>query len=111
MARCYAPIHQAKGDRNARRAFDEVLRDPGVRGAIDKQGTKHQLLEAEAMWQGLMADPQLKQIKHFRDKSTAHLADTIPGVDPPSYSAFFDFARRTARLLEKLAHDTGCTRE
>ena len=111
VARCYAPIHRGKGDRHIRRAFDEVLKDAGVRARIEKQGTMVDLLEAETMWSALCHDPQREQIKHFRDKSTAHLAQPDPETSRPSYAAFFDFARRTARLMERLAHASGGTRE
>jgi hypothetical protein len=111
VARCYAPIHRGKGDRHIRRAFDEVLKDAGVRARIEKQGTMVDLLDAETMWAALYHDPQREQIKHFRDKSTAHLAQPDPNVSRPSYAAFFDFARRTARLMERLAHASGGTRE
>ena len=111
VARCYAPIHRGKGDRHIRRAFDEVLKDTGVRARIEKQGTMVHLLEAETMWAALCHDPQREQVKHFRDKSMAHLAPPDPNVSRPSYAAFFDFARRTASLMEKLAHASGGTRE
>jgi hypothetical protein len=111
VARCYAPIHPGKGDRHMRRAFNEVLKDTGVRARIEKQGTMVDLLEAEMMWAALRHDPQREQIKHFRDKSMAHLAPADPKVSRPSYAAFFDFARRTASLMEKLAHASGGTRE
>jgi hypothetical protein len=65
VARCYAPIHRGKGDRHIRRAFDEVLKDAGVRARIEKQGTMVDLLEAETMWEALCNDPQRQQIKHF----------------------------------------------
>jgi hypothetical protein len=111
VARCYAPIHRGKGDRHIRRAFDEVLKNAGIRARIEKQGTTVDLVEAETMWAALCQDPQREQIKHFRDKSTAHLAQTDPKISRLSYAAFFDFARRTARLMESLAHASGCTRE
>lgn len=111
VARCYGPIHRGKGDRHIRRAFEEVLKDAGVRARIEKQGTMVDLLDAETMWAELCHDPQREQIKHFRDKSTAHLAQTDPNISRPSYAAFFDFARRTARLMERLAHASGGTHE
>jgi hypothetical protein len=111
VARCYAPIHRGKGDRHIRRAFDEVLKDANVRTRIEKQGTMPELTEAEAMWTSLCEDPQRRQIAHFRDKSTAHLAPTDPKIGLPSYEAFFNFARRTSRLAEKLAYAAGGTRE
>ena len=70
-----------------------------------------ELLEAERMWAALCHDPQREHIKHFRDNSMAHLAPADPKVSRPSYAAFFDFARRTAILIEKLAHASGGTRE
>jgi hypothetical protein len=111
VARCYAPIHRGKGDRHIRRAFDEVLKVAGVRAQIEKQGTMADLLDAERTWAALCHDPQREQIKHFRDKSTAHLAQTDPKIKPPSYGAFFEFARRTALLMERLAHASGGTHE
>lgn len=111
VGRCYGPIHRGKGDRPMRRAFDEVLKNPAVRARIEQQGTQQELLEAEAMWNTLCDDPQRAQIKHFRDKSTAHLAQTDQKSGNLNYAAFFDFARRTARLMEKLAHANGDTRE
>jgi hypothetical protein len=111
VARCYAPIHHGKGDHHIRRAFDEVLKHTSVRARIEKQGTMVELREAETMWAALCNDPQREHIKHFRDKSTAHLGQTNPKVSRPSYAAFFDFARRTALLMERLAHASGGTRE
>lgn len=111
VARCYAPIHRGKGDRHIRRAFDEVLKVASVRAQIEKQGTVADLFDVEKMWAALCHDPQREQIKHFRDKSTAHLAQTDPKISPPSYGKFFDFARRTALLMERLAHASGGTHE
>jgi hypothetical protein len=111
VARCYSPTYRGKGDRHLRRAFDECLKSPAVRARIEKQGTLQELLEAESMWKVLADDPQQAQVKHFRDKSTAHLAQIDPTIGRPSYTAFFDFARRTARLMEQLAHAAGGTRE
>ena len=111
VGRCYGPIHHGKGDRHMRRAFDDVLKNPAVRARIEKQGTQQALIETEAMWNALCDDPQRAQIKHFRDKSTAHLTEPDPNIGNPNYAAFFDFARRTARLMEKLAHASGGTRE
>jgi hypothetical protein len=111
VSRCYGAIHKGKGDLHLRRAFDEILKDPGVRHGLDKQGTTQQLHQAEAMWQALLADPEHERVKHFRDKTTAHIAERNPKIGPLNYDAFFDFAKRTARLMEQLAHAVGITHE
>jgi hypothetical protein len=109
VARPFAPLR--KGDRHLRRAFDELLKLPAVRRHIERGGTKPDLLEAERLWTDVQADPQRTKIEHFRHKHTAHLGEPKPGVANPEYEHFFSFARKTARVMEKLAHAVGGTRE
>jgi hypothetical protein len=103
---CYAPTRD--GDKHLRRAF-EIMRDPAIRAEIEKDGSKRVLDEAEQLWNAINQDPQLKTVKHFRDKYTAHSAEPKANVPIPNYDEFFDFARATAHVMEKLAHAAGGT--
>jgi hypothetical protein len=97
-------------DKHLRRAF-ELLNDPDVRAAIEKQGSAQALHEAIDFWKSLNDDPALPTIKHFRDKYTAHSAEADVNIPIPNYRDFFAFARKTAALMEKLAHGVGGTAE
>jgi hypothetical protein len=109
VARPFAPLR--KGDRHLRRAFDDLLKVPGVRQHIDPDGGNSDLLEAERLWSDAQIDPRRASVEHFRHKHTAHLGEPRPGVAYPDYSDFFSFARKIARVMEKLAHAVGGTRE
>ena len=111
VARCYARIHEGNGDMNLRRAFDEFLKQDQIRCDLKTAGTLGDIETAERLWSEALVDPNLKQIEHFRHKHTAHLAEPTPGMKNPDYGDFFAFARRTARIMEALAHGVGGTRE
>lgn len=108
VAGAYSPARP--GDKHLRRAFD-LLGDPRTCAAVEQQGSKAALDEAINLWQALNADGKRSTIKHFRDKFTAHSAEPQPGVPLPSYGDMFDFAKRTASLMEKFAHAAGVTTE
>jgi hypothetical protein len=93
-----------------RRAF-ELLRDPAIRAAIEKDGSAQVLQEAIDLWNTLNTDPSLPIIKHFRDKFTAHSSKPDENISIPNYNEFFSFAKKTAGLMEKLAHGVGGTTE
>jgi len=111
VARGLAPIYRGKRDLHLRRAFDELLLDPTTRLEVEARGSKLDLRDAERLWKALNDDPRRESIEHFRHKFTAHLALPNPGIGRVNYGDFFDFARKTARVMEKLAHATGVTRE
>jgi AbiU2 len=109
VARPYASLRE--GDRHLRRAFDDLLKLPAVRKHIDRDGNNSDLPHAERLWADVQIDPQRATVEHFRHKYTAHLGEPRPGVANPDYATFFDFARKTARVMEKLAHAVGGTKE
>jgi|PersoiStandDraft_1058852.scaffolds.fasta_scaffold102873_1 hypothetical protein len=106
---CYSPTRN--GDKHLRVAF-EILRDHKlIRNEIAERGSADALSEAENLWHNLLRDPRLSSVKHFRDKYTAHIAEPDPNTPLPNYTEFFEFARETTKLMEKLAHGTGGTTE
>ena len=109
VARPFAPLR--KGDLHLRRAFDELLKISAIRDHIRSIGAESDLLEAERLWSDAQADPEREKIKHFRDKYTAHLGEPTPGIANPEYNNFFAFARKTTRVMEKLAHASRGTKE
>jgi hypothetical protein len=109
VARPFAPLR--KGDLHLRRAFDELLKVPDVRQHIDRGGANSDLIEAERLWKDALADHERAKIEHFRHKHTAHLGEPKHGVANPEYEQFFSFARKIARVMEKLAHAVGGTSE
>jgi hypothetical protein len=108
VAGAFSPAR--RGDRHLRQAFD-LLKDTQIRAAVEKQGSAGILHEALDVWDELNADPLLPTIKHFRDKHTAHLAEPDANIPIPNYTDVFAFARKTAALMEKLAHAAGVTDE
>ena len=108
VAGAYAPTRL--GDKHLRQAF-ELLSDPKIRAAAQNHGNPEALAEAEAMWARLFADPRQEVVKHFRHKYTAHRGKPRADVPLPKYSEFFEIARDTAALMEKLAHGIGGTTE
>src|SRR5258708_39696016 len=99
-----------RNEKHLRRAF-ELRRDPTIRAAIEKDGSAQVLQEAIDLWNKLNADPSLPMIKHFRDKFTAHSSKPDENIPIPNYNEFFSFAKKTAGLMEKLAHGVGGTTE
>jgi hypothetical protein len=67
--------------------------------------------DAERRWNALQSDPRLAAIKHFRDKQTAHLADPIPGINPPKWGELLDFSKEVAITMEQFALGVGATAE
>ncbi len=108
VAGAFSPAR--RDDKHLRRAF-ELLRDPTIRAAIEKDGSAQVLQEAIDLWNKLNADPSLPMIKHFRDKFTAHSSKPDENIPIPNYNEFFSFAKKTAGLMEKLAHGVGGTTE
>jgi|SRR5665213_13122 len=109
VARPFGPVR--KGDLHLRRAFDDLLIIPAIRDHIHHIGANSDMLEAERLWIEVDADPLRTKFKHFRDKYTAHLGEPTPGIANPEYIDFFSFARKTTRVMEKLAHATRGTDE
>jgi hypothetical protein len=108
VAGAFSPARRE--DKHLRRAF-ELLRDPAIRAAIEKDGSAQVLQEAIDLWNTLNTDPSLPIIKHFRDKFTAHSSKPDENISIPNYNEFFSFAKKTAGLMEKLAHGVGGTTE
>jgi hypothetical protein len=108
VAGAFSPTRD--GDRHPRKAF-ELLEDQNVRLELEKSGSKDTLDEAILLWTKLTEHDQLPVVKHFRDKFTAHSADPKDGMPLPSYDEFFDLARATTEVMEKLAHATRATSE
>ena len=108
VAGAFSPVR--RGDKHLRQAF-ELLDDPETRASIERRGSAKLLREALDSWNELNADPLLRTVKHFRDKYTAHSAEPNANIPIPNYTDFFAFARKTAALMEKLAHATGVTAE
>src|ERR1019366_8276855 len=77
VARCYARIHEGKGDMNLRRAFDEFLKQDQIRCDLKTAGTLGDIETAERLWSEALVDPNLKQIEHFRHKHTAHIMEAL----------------------------------
>jgi hypothetical protein len=75
-------------DRNLHRAFD-LLSDPTVRQIVGKNFNA--MAAAEAHFKRCKGDNRLNEIRHFRDKYTAHIGD--PKETPlPKYKDLFSFA-------------------
>jgi hypothetical protein len=108
VAGAFSPAR--RDDKHLRRAF-ELLRDPTIRAAIEKDGSAQVLQEAIDLWNTLNTDPSLPMIKHFRDKFTAHSSKPDENIPIPNYNEFFSFAKKTAGLMERLAHGVGGTTE
>jgi AbiU2 len=106
VAGAFAPTRA--GDRHLKKGFEDMA-DPNLRSLL-KMDTQA-FSRAEALWNKLKTDPRHDVIKHFRDKSTAHLADQKPGVPPPQYGQMFDFAKEVATTMEQFAIGVGVTTE
>jgi hypothetical protein len=96
------------GDKHLRKGFQE-MKDLSLRNQLAMNQTA--FADAEAMFQRLQNDPRMATVKHFRDKSTAHSADPVPGMRPPQYGEMFDFAKEVAITMEKFAIGVGVTTE
>jgi hypothetical protein len=96
------------GDKHLRKGLEE-MKDLGLRNQLKMNQTA--FADAEAMFQRLQNDPRMATVKHFRDKSTAHSADPVPGMRPPQYAEMFDFAKEVAATMEKFAIGVGVTTE
>lgn len=104
VTRCFSITRD--DDLHLRRAF-ELLGDPMVMNEVEKHGSREALAKARTLFAEALVDSNREQIKHFRDKLTAHLAKTRPDFRMVSYSDFFEFARKTTRIMEALAHGVG----
>ena len=108
VTRCFAKPRT--DDMHLRRGF-ELMDDPETRAEIETHGSKTALTEAMQLFDQALEDSGREPIKHFRDKRTAHLAKTDPEIPMVSYTEFFEFARKTTRIMERLAHGVGGTKE
>jgi hypothetical protein len=107
VAGCYSPV-RFPSDRHLRVAF-KWLKDAAIRAEVEQFGSKADLAEAEKLWSQLDNDGRLEIATHFRNKFTAHIAEPDPKIAMPEFKDFFEFARDTARVMEKLAHGVGAT--
>jgi hypothetical protein len=88
-----------------------LLNDPHVRLDVEQSGSKEALEHAMKLWDDLNRHDQVPTVKHFRDKYTAHTAEPKADVPIPKYDDFFDLARATTDVMEKLARAVGATCE
>jgi hypothetical protein len=87
-------------DRNLHRAV-HLLSDPTVR--IFNQNAK---AKTEAHFKKCKGDNRLNEIRHFRDKYTAHIGE--PKETPlPKYTDLFSFAKETVTCIDLIAVATG----
>jgi hypothetical protein len=96
------------GDRHLRKGFEDISL-PALRAQLSMN--PQVFADAEARWKNLQTDPRLVTIKHFRDKRTAHSADSIAGIRTPQWGEMFDFSREVANTMEKFAIGVGVTTE
>jgi len=108
VAGAFSPTRE--GDKHLRKAF-ELLERPDVRAEVEKSGSKDALRDAIKLWQDINQHDQVPIVKHFRDKYTAHSAKPKQDIPIPTYNEFFELARATTAVMEKLAHATGGTSE
>jgi hypothetical protein len=102
VTRAYAKARP--GDRHVQYAFD-LLKDPAVRGEIEKTGNAAALAKAVVHWAKCRGDNRRQSIHEFRDKQIAHWGDLKSS--PPIINDIFAVSRATAVALERLAQGTG----
>jgi hypothetical protein len=90
-------------DRNLHRAV-ELLSDATVQDIYKKNAKT--MAEAQAHFKRCMGDNRLNEIRHFRDKYTAHIGE--PKETPlPKYRDLFSFAKETVTCIDLIAEATG----
>lgn len=105
VVRCYAPVRN--GDLHLRQAFELLANDAAVRAEVESKSSKQTVADAQRLWEKCCGDPRLKQIKHFRDKFTAHCGMPDPRIAIPKYDELFPFSIATTEVMERLAHAAG----
>jgi hypothetical protein len=90
-------------DRNLHRAID-LLGDPTVKQIFSKNSKA--MAEAEAHFKRCKGDNRLNEIRHFRDKYTAHIGEP-KGTPLPKYKDLFSFANETVDCIDLIAKATG----
>jgi hypothetical protein len=101
VAREFSEAREA--DRNLHRAFD-LLKDRIVREIFNKNSQA--VASAEAHFRKCKGDNRLNEIKHFRDKYTAHIGEPKE-IPLPKYKDLFSFAKETVACIDQLASATG----
>ena len=101
VAGAFAPVRHP-GDRHLRQAVI-LLRVKTEQSSLTNLKFSAALLH----WDRLELDPRQLVIKHFRDKSTAHISTPKPGISKPKYDELFGFARELAGLFEMFAAAAG----
>jgi hypothetical protein len=90
-------------DRNLHRAVD-LFGDPTVREIFHKN--LKAMTEAEAYFKKCKGDNRLNEIRHFRDRYTAHIGE--PKETPlPKYKDLFSFAKETVICIDLIAEAAG----
>lgn len=105
VAGAFAPVRHP-GDRHLRQAVIS-LRSKTDRSSPTNLRLSTKFSAALLHWDRLELDPRQLVIKHFRDKSTAHIATPNPGISKPKYDELFGFARELASLFEMFAEAAG----
>jgi hypothetical protein len=90
-------------DRNLHRAVD-LLSDATVRQIFSKNSEA--IAEAEAHFRKCKGDNRLSEIRHFRDKYTAHIGEP-KGTPLPKYKDLFSFANEMVDCIDLIAKATG----
>jgi hypothetical protein len=90
-------------DRNLHRAVD-LLSDATIQEIFAKNVKA--MAEAQAQFMRCKGDNRLNEIRHFRDKYTAHIGE--PKETPlPKYKDLFSIAKKTVTCIDLVAEATG----
>jgi hypothetical protein len=90
-------------DRNLHRAVD-LLSDTTVRELFGKNVKA--MDDAQAHFKRCKGDNRLNEIRHFRDKFTAHIGEPKE-IPLPKYKDLFSFAKETVTCVDLIAEATG----